>query len=254
MYSFRSIYFDDPPVPDRAIDIFPLDHPPPEPGLFFVHGGGWSGGTRSVYHQIMRAFGMQGIECASTAYRLSPGSLFSQIEDVREGLTIYLDDRERRGLCRRTVIAGCSAGAHLALMAALGPTPRNDPSEAIAGISVQAPALTFEPWEDMFPQIWQSMQKAVGRPHSEAPELYRKVSPIRHLTEGMPPILILHAENEHMFPLDKALKFQEAAERVGGEVEIKQYPRTEHGFFYSLDRWQQKQAFEDILAFIRKLG
>lgn len=67
MYSFRSIYFDDPPVPDRALDIFPVENPAQGPGLFFVHGGGWGAGTRGVYreallHKLRGAVGITAIQ------------------------------------------------------------------------------------------------------------------------------------------------------------------------------------------------
>jgi len=252
MFAYRSIYFDDPPEQDLALDIFEADGTCAGVGIFFVHGGGWGAGTRGVYHQMMRAFGREGIESASVAYRLTPGSLFFQIDDVRTGLRIYLDDRASRGLSRRVVLHGCSAGAHLALMAALDSHTPDDLRAGIVGISVQAPALTFEPWTDILPSIWSAMQKAVGRPFAEAPELYAQASPIRHLHKNMPPVLILHSENEHMFPLRIARQFQEDASRINASVEIKIYPNVEHGFLYGMDRWQQQKAYEDILAFLRK--
>lgn len=235
------------------MDIFPLDGEDGGIGLFFVHGGGWKAGTRGVYHSIMREFARNGVECASTEYRLGPGELFAQISDVREGLRIFLADRAARSLSPKVVLTGCSAGAHLALMAALEPGGRAEFQENIVGVSIQAPALSFEPWEDIFPPIWQAMQEVVGSPYEDAPDLYQRASPMRCLHRDMPPVLILHAEYEHMFPLEMAQEFQRQAKGLGRNVEIKHYPRTEHGFFYSLDRWQQKQAFHDILAFIQSL-
>lgn len=250
MYRYHSIYFDDPPKADRALDIFLTDAMPDPVGLFFVHGGGWLAGTRGIYHQIMRAFTKEGVECASTAYRLAPGSLFQQIEDVREGLRIYLQDRAARQLPPQVVIAGCSAGAHLALMAVLEPG-NEDLWENVLGLCVQAPALTFVPWQEIFPQIWGTMQRVVGKTYEESPALYQRASPIHHVRAGMPPVLILHAEHEHMFPLEIAQDFQAAAGLAGSTVEIKHYRRAEHGFFYSLERAAQRQAFSDILSFVR---
>jgi len=250
MYRYRSIYFDDPPQPDRALDIFPTARKAGPVGLFFVHGGGWFAGTRGVYHPIMRAFAHEGIECASVAYRLSPGSLWQQIDDVREGLRIYLEDRTARQLPPHVVMAGCSAGAHLALMAVLG--EGGEPLwESVPGVSVQAPALSFVPWDEIFPQIWSTMQRVIGTSYEENPSLYERASPIRLVRKGMPPVLILHAEHEHMFPLEIAEQFQRTALAEGVEVMIKHYRHAEHGFFYALDRKSQKQAFADILAFVR---
>lgn len=199
----------------------------------------------------MRAFTKEGIECASVAYRLTPGSLSQQIDDVREGLRIYLEDRAARQLPPQVVMAGCSAGAHLALMAVLGQGGESL-WENVRGVSVQSPALTFVPWEDIFPQIWSTMQRVIGTSYEENPALYEKASPIRLIRKGMPPVLILHAENEHMFPLEIAEQFQRTALAAGVDVTIKHYRRAEHGFFYALDRKVQNEAFADILTFVRQ--
>ncbi len=253
MFSYRSIYFDDSPQADRALDIFPATGAAGPAGLFFVHGGGWFAGTRGVYHPIMRAFAKEGVECASVAYRLTPGSLGRQIDDVREGLRIYLEDRASRQLPPQVVMAGCSAGAHLALMAVLDEGGESL-WENVLGLSMQAPALSFVPWDEIFPPIWSTMQKVIGTSYEENPKLYERASPIRLIRKGMPPVLILHAEREHMFPLEIAGEFQRIASGEGIEVTIKQYRSAEHGFFYALDRKVQREAFADILAFVRRFS
>jgi hypothetical protein len=41
---------------------------------------------------LKRECGRRGHESATTDYRLVPGSLFNQIEDVRAGLRLFMDD------------------------------------------------------------------------------------------------------------------------------------------------------------------
>ena len=62
MYPFQSYYLDCPLVKGRAFDVFE-----PAPGvpvqdiaIFFVHGGGWTSGSRSGFHPLMEAFGKLG--------------------------------------------------------------------------------------------------------------------------------------------------------------------------------------------------
>lgn len=97
------------------------------------------------------------------------------------------------------------------------------------------------------------MQDIVGVPYSEKPELYRKVSPVNYLSRQTPPLFIMGAENEHMFPLKQNLDFAARAKSLGCRVEYKVYANVEHGFFYNVICRQQKEAFADILSFIESL-
>lgn len=257
MFSFRSLYFDDEPVEGRVIDIFEGRAESRKPALFFVHGGGWRGGSRTVFHRIISAFSQLGFDCASTDYRLGAVSVFDQVADLRQGLDFFMRDLEDRKNRKPVVLIGSSAGAHLALLTGLcHPEEEAEftaPPPQIAAMVVQSAPFTFEPWPDIFPGIWASMQKAVGAPYAERPDLYRKASPIQYVKAGMPRIFSLHAENEHMFPLTHAVAFAEKAKAYGEAMLQKTYSNTEHGFFYALDRRQQKEAFGDIVHFLETL-
>src|SRR5437763_587132 len=42
------------------------------PTLFFIHGGGWTAGSRSGFERIGRTFAQNGVAFVSVGYRLSP--------------------------------------------------------------------------------------------------------------------------------------------------------------------------------------
>ena len=249
MIPFTSIYLDDQPIDGRILDIFshPADR---DMAIMFVHGGGWHSGSRAIFHRIALAFGEQGFECATTDYRLGGVTVFDQADDICDALAAFAEDRQQRGRKSHIVLIGSSAGAHLACLAALRECERN---YRIAGLCLQAAPFTFEPWPDIFPGIWESMQKAIGATYEKAPELYAKASPVKLLTPHAPPFFILHAANEHMFPFRLTEVFLERAAELGVSTQLSIYQNAEHGFFYALTRRQQQQAFADILAFISSL-
>lgn len=260
MISFKSIYFDNEPHEGRVLDIFDAHHSTREIAFFFVHGGGWKSGSRTIFHQIIDEYGKLGFDCASTDYRLKDVTIFDQVADIRIGLDIFAADLAKRNRPQKILLIGSSAGAHLALLTAFAkPQECGAPerplifASKIAGIAVQAAPFTFEPWRDIFPGIWQSMQSATGTSYSNNKELYRQVSPAHYIKAGMPPLFALHAENEEMFPREIYTRFAEKSLECGNAVQEKVYPRTEHGFFYSLERWQQREAFEDILHFAESI-
>jgi acetyl esterase/lipase len=261
MIPFKSIYFDEEPREGRILDIFEAADSAREIAFFFVHGGGWEGGSRSIFHQIIHEYVKSGFDCASTDYRLKDVTIFDQVADIRVGLDIFAADLAKRNRPQKVLLIGSSAGAHLALLTAFAkPEECGMPDRPltfacdIAGIAVQSAPFTFKPWQDIFPGIWQSMQSAVGAPYCDHEELYRQVSPVHYIRTGMPPLFALHAENEEMFPHEIYTRFAERSLQYGNVVQEKMYPRTEHGFFYSLERWQQREAFEDIREFAESVA
>ncbi len=84
MLAYRSIYFDDQPVENRILDIFESRTESRGAALFFVHGGGWKGGSRNIFHKIIFQASKRGFECATTDYRLSGVSIFDQVADEVE--------------------------------------------------------------------------------------------------------------------------------------------------------------------------
>ena len=265
-YRYESVYFDDEPVPGRAVDFFLPGEVTRGTALFMVHGGGWRGGARGALHPLMRAFNREGYACAATDYRLAGVTILDQVTDVRHGYDRFVSYLKAKGRPVRIAVFGSSAGAHLAALLALarpgecaeaatfGECRLENDWTPPAGAALVPVPVTFEPWEDIFPHIWTSMQGIVGRSYDDAPEAYRRVSPIEHVGASSPPFLFLEAEHEHMFPLELTLRFVRAMEACGRGAGHKVYTRAEHGFLYDLTRRQQKAAFGDMLDFLASLA
>ncbi|HWL52705.1 MAG TPA: alpha/beta hydrolase [Chthoniobacteraceae bacterium] len=263
MFRYTSLYFDNPPVPQRALDLWLPETTRRPVSLFFVHGGGWHGGTRQQMHAIMHAFYKEGYPVASVDYRLAPGAtLGEQLADVREGMAIARAELAAAGLPTGLALYGSSAGGHLALLAGLAePGACGEKLDArtletaprVAGIIGSCAPVTFEPWDDIFPGIWSSMERAVGTPYEKAPELYRIFSPETHARDEGAPLLFLTAECEHLFPNDLTEALAGRLSRAGRRVSIHRYRRAEHGFFYDVKRNAQKAALCDCLAFLETL-
>ncbi|MDH5505228.1 MAG: prolyl oligopeptidase family serine peptidase, partial [Acidimicrobiia bacterium] len=65
---------------------------------------------------------------------------------------------------------------------------------------------------------------------AEEPELYRLASPIDHVRQEMPPMLVVHGSIDSLVPPQESRAFVEAAERVGGRVEYFEVPGAQHAF------------------------
>ena len=110
---------------DLLLDLYlPQDVRGRLPVIVFLHGGGWSGGTRTTGPDFKRFFAQDGFAMASIEYRLTPSITFpANAEDVKTAIRWIRANADTYGLdAGRIGIWGTSAGGHLA--AIVGVTPR----------------------------------------------------------------------------------------------------------------------------------
>ncbi len=90
----------------------------PVPGLVFVHGGGWKGGSKSDYRIYGEMFAQRGYVVASVEYRLSDEAKYpAAVHDVKAAVRWMRANAETlQVIPDRIGIAGGSAGGHLAMM------------------------------------------------------------------------------------------------------------------------------------------
>ena len=266
-HEFQSFYLDSPLTKGRIFDLFLPEETSRDTALFFVHGGGWAGGTRTEYHGIMERCNELGYICASTDYRLPGGMRFAdapgitaidQLRDIRESYDRFVSILKEKKHPLKIGVFGTSAGAHLAsLLLCADPgecgescSLRNEWVKPACGFLQSTPA-TFEPWENIFPHIWQAMQLyAAGCRYESNPEAFRALSLNRYIRGDNPRLFFMEAENEHMFPSAMTREIVRRHNEMNIPSEWKVYRAAEHGFFYSLDRAVQREAFEDILRFV----
>ena len=105
------------PDPAHRLDI----HPPlASNGLavLWLHPGGWTSGDRTGMGPIVDQLVADGAIVFSADYRLTPDHTFpAQIHDVKRAIR-YVKSRRDDFPHRRLVVAGASAGGHLAALAA----------------------------------------------------------------------------------------------------------------------------------------
>jgi len=258
-FSYRSLYFDRPPIPKRALDIwFPQQQIQPLT-LVFVHGGGWHSGQRDQMHTIMWGFLEKGYICVSLDYRLDGTTIPTQLSDVREGMTLVNAQLQEQGITHPFVLYGSSAGGHLALLAGLAPSGAcgdhfRGETPAMAGIVASCAPVTLEPWEEIFPGSKEAFHRAVGISFEECPEAYKRVSPEHYISAQSPPTFFLLGECEHMFPNALTITVVERLRALGASSDYRVYSAAEHGFFYSFERDSQKKAFEEVLSFLTSIA
>jgi acetyl esterase/lipase len=215
------------------LDLFkPKEIKRPVPGLIFVHGGGWSRGTRKNYDYYCEHFAKNGYVAATIEYRLSGEAPFpAAIQDVKCAIRWMRTNAAKLGVDPQKIgLAGGSAGGHLVLLAAYSNTddPLLEGNGGNAGVSSRVQAvIDLYGLIELHGRRSRAGFKFVGRKTSDAdpvvtfmggktsdeePELYAKASPIAHLTKDAPPTLILHGTVDELVNVRQS---DELAARLG---------------------------------------
>ena len=257
--AYRTVtYFLDRPIcRERVYDIFIPETVQHDTAIFIIHGGGWSGGSRTnFYTPIMETLAEMGYIVATTDYRLNVSAM-EQLKDCRDAYMHFVGELRKMGRPVKIATYGSSAGAHLAsLLSVAAPGVCGDSFDSsrewIVPVctALQSCPMSFEPWEEIFPHIWSAMQRAARVSYEEAPEVYRKLSLDHQIHAGMPRIFFMEAEWEHMFWPHQKVSLAKKIASLKSPVMVKIYKNMEHGFLFNFDRAHQREGFADLVKFI----
>src|SRR5438552_1799645 len=83
--AMETLTYSSPGGRDLLLDLYrPTGAAAKLPVVIFLHGGGWSGGTRTTGPDFKRFFAADGFAMVSIEYRLAPAITFpSNVEDVK---------------------------------------------------------------------------------------------------------------------------------------------------------------------------
>ena len=104
------------PHPDQYFLSYTPQHCSSDKVIFWIHGGGWNAGNPKFFDFVGQCAVTQGYRLISIGYRLSPKYKYPcQLSDVCAGYNAAIHYLKQQGFpAERIVVAGPSAGAHLA--------------------------------------------------------------------------------------------------------------------------------------------
>ncbi|HEX5430400.1 MAG TPA: alpha/beta hydrolase [Bryobacteraceae bacterium] len=220
---------------------------PDGPGLFpaaiIVHGGAWVIGDRKRSVQpLFEPLSNAGFAWFSISYRLANGldlssvqgavasatMLGTAIDDVRAAVAyVRAHAREYHVDPNRIALIGESAGAQLALMAALKP---GDSGAVEAVVALYSPSdlarliLTTN-------RIPDSVRQAFRGTPLEAMLLanLREQSPVTWVHKDAPPVLLIHGTADQLVPFEQSQEMCAALKNAGAECELYAVESGGHG-------------------------
>jgi alpha-L-fucosidase 2 len=204
-----------------------------QPAVILVHGGGWEAGDKRTY--IRPWFGTlsdAGIAWITINYRLAPRWKHpAAVEDIEAAVRWVRSNAERLGIDgERLALMGESAGAHLAMLAAL------------RGRERVAAVVGFYGIYDL--PLWIRQRGEVPRnialylPDRENRTL-RDASPVTWLSGRSPPLLLIHGAADKGVPVAQSERFCDAARRQRVRCELKVIEGAPHG----VENWESDPRF-----------
>lgn len=224
-------------LPERAQNL---------PAIVLFHGGGWVSGDKSDMHEIGSLLLENGFAVFCPQYRLAP--LFpypAPVQDARDFIRFLRQNAQQFGIRPNAIgTFGNSAGGHLSAMVALTDerTPNQPEMSSRANSAVcVAPLTDLTSYRHELPPItWDFIQQFIPTPIEESPEIWAEASPISHVDDNAPPILLFHGDADDIVPLAQTEKLYHALHTRRCPVHLRILPGEGHAF--------SEQAFLSIIA------
>ena len=241
---------------EAKLDVYKRrDTTTPQPTLIWIHGGGWTGGTKESAILSLMPWMEMGWNIVNVEYRLARVSLApAAVEDCLCALRWVAQQAKTYGFdTTRLVVSGDSAGGHLALTTGMIPESAGLDREC-PGVPLPKVAAIVDwygitdvndlldgPNRKSYAVTWLS-----SMPNRE--EIARRVSPLTYVRAGLPPVISIQGDADPTVPYQHSVRLQEALAKVGVPHELVTIPGGKHGNFTPEERTKIYVAIHAFLA------
>ena len=276
-------------------DVYRIPDDVVRPAILWIHGGALIIGNRGQLHpDQLERYIQAGFAVVSIDYRLAPETkLKAIIEDLQDaykwvrlkGPNLFRIDPDR------IAVIGHSAGGYLTLMAGFCLNPRPKALVSFYGYGdivgdwysrpdpfySQQPAV---PKDEAYQVVGGSVisesqgakrgrfylycrqqglwpKEVTGHDQDKEPKAFDPFCPIRNVTKGYPPTLLLHGDKDTDVPYQQSVLMAKELERHRIRHELIILPNRGHGFDRAGDGMKDPvtaETFDRVLGFLKKLS
>lgn len=253
--------------PDEFLDVWsPAGATEPLPAVLWVHGGGWVGGGKSQPAPYLRLLAQHGYVGVGIDYSLAPGRRFPvPVRQASQALTWMQAHADELGIDpSRIVLAGDSAGAHIAAQVALIATdPQYAETMGIAPVldtdQLRGVLLHCGPYDP--PASMSStgfggwLVRTLGWAYLGTKDFtdprVEQASIVKHATAAFPPALISGGDDDPLTKQGRALADRLAELAVDHEAHF--HAGLNHEFQFDLTRPESRQVLDATVDFLARV-
>jgi len=207
----------------QKLDVFvPKEAKKPLPVLFFIHGGAWRFGDKSLYFGLGNRFASEGILCVIPGYRLAPKYPHpAQIEDVAAAFAWTVKNIEQYGGDpKRIYVAGHSAGGHLCSLLTLD--EKHLKKHGLSPDIIKG-TITHSGVYDLI-VIGDSQSSVFGKDEA----VRRDASPLFHVRKTESPFVVGYCQWDYPTLPAQAIEFEAKLREKGVKTELIYVPNENH--------------------------
>ncbi len=210
------------------------------PLIVTVHGGGWRSGNKSMLLPLNKRLAAAGYVVASVEYRLSDEAKYpAAVEDLVQAIAYLKRHAEMYAIdTSKVAILGCSAGASLASLVAVGRDGHAAiPYEVDALVNVDGVVDFTAPGESgkmETPEKPSAGTMFFGCTYARCPDLWREASALTHVDAKVPPTLFINSSIPRFHAGRDA--FLETHKRHDVYFEVHTFQDAPHSFWL-FDPW-----------------
>lgn len=229
------------------------------PLVVWVHGGAWRAGSKS--RMPIKDLVPHGFAVASVDYRLTPVARFpANVHDIKAAIRWLRANAEKYGYQTKKIgIAGASAGGHLVNLVGVSnghPELEGKVGHHLDQSSEVAAIISFYGAANLTTILHQStphglgvripaLQLLLGGQPQDKVDLAKLASPVFHVDENDPPLLLVHGDQDHQMPINQSIELYGRYRELKRPVEFEFIHGGGHGGpqFYDAKRIKMSAEF-----------